>query len=132
MRADSTTIAGNVSPPDVAVRGGRLSEAMRALRGLFLGPKYEAVIDDLQTALGVSRRTAERIYAGQSVGADTTLQVLTNETYGPALLAEILARLPSDRRFAVAEALRDAARLAAIAAEQEMLSQKIAEKRAGR
>ena len=132
MRGQGTTVALPTSPPRLAERGGKFSGAMRVVRGLLLGPKYEAIIDDLEDALDVSRRTAERIYAGQTVGTDSTLAVLTHKTLGPPFLEEVLSRVPPDRRAVVAKALMGAAELAMLTAEQELVAQEIAEKRAGR
>lgn len=89
------------------------------VRGFMNGPKYEAIIDDLQEALSVSRRTAQRIYAGQDVNAPATFAVLTHHELGAPLLGEILSRIPPDRRIAAANALRDACELARMKAEQE-------------
>jgi hypothetical protein len=99
---------------------------MRAIRRVLLGRNYEAIIADVQVALQCSRRTAERIYAGQAVSGDTTLAVLTDDLLGPALLEEALRRLPGARRATVAAALRDAADLARMEAEHEQLALKLA------
>jgi len=123
MTAVSNTSAA-LSPPEVAEGGGKFSGAMRAVRGLLLGPKYEAIIDDLEKALNVSRRTAERIYAGQAVGVDATLSVLTHAKLGPPYLAEVLSRVPAERRGVVAKALMDAAELAKVTAELEIVQRK--------
>jgi hypothetical protein len=105
---------------------------MRAVRGLLLGPKYEAIIDDLELALNVSRRTAERIYAGQPVNGDATLSVFTHPRLSAPLLSEVLGRVAPERRVELAKAITEAADLIRMKAEQEILLQQIAEKEARR
>jgi hypothetical protein len=120
MRTLSDT-AEILSPPELAQSGTKFSGAMRVVRGFVRGPKYEAIIDDLQAALSVSRRTAQRIYAGQDVNAPATFAVLTHADLGAPLLTEILSRIEPARRIAAASALRDACDLARMKAEQEEL-----------
>jgi hypothetical protein len=105
---------------------------MRVVRSAFLGPKYDATISDIQTALQCSYRTAQRIYAGQSVNGDTTLAALTTVQAGGPLLEEALRRVPLERRADVAAALRDAADLIRMEAEHEKLARELANKRAAR
>lgn len=132
MRSDLTTLGIPLSPPEVAVSGGKFSDALRVVRSVFLGRGYEETVQDIERAFRVPRRTAERIYAGQPVSGDTTLRLVFHEQSGPALVQEALQRLPLERRIVVAEALRDAARLAHLQAEQEQLARQLAERKAGR
>lgn len=126
MTGVSSSAAEILSPPEVAVGGGRFARATLALRKLFHGDKYEAVIQDIQKAFGVSWRTAERIYVGRAGSDDTTLAVLTTDKFGGALLEEALRRVPVERRAAVARHLGDTAELVRLRAEQEDLAARIA------
>ncbi len=130
--APSSNTGAVLSPPEVAVSGGRFSDALRVVRGLVLGPKYESIIADIQTAFDVSERTAERIYAGQAVSGDTTFAVLLHEKFGGPVLEDALRRIPIERRAQVATALRESADLIRMEAEHETLARELANKRAGR
>jgi len=127
--AESSLIRENASPPEVAVSGGRFSGVGKIVRSLLLGRDYENTVQAIEEAFRVSRRTAERIYAGQSVSGDTTLAIITHEGVGGPYLTEALKRIPLENRAAVAEALRDAADIARLNAEQEILTRKLEAKR---
>jgi hypothetical protein len=120
MRTLSDT-AEILSAPEVAVDGGKFSGVLGTLRKIYLGRRYEIAIQDIEKAFGCKRRTAERIYAGQTVNADTTFAGLVSEEFGGPILQEALSRIPPDRRIAVALALRDACDLARHKAEEEEL-----------
>jgi len=128
----ANTLGNPLSPPDMAASGGRLSGALPALRKLFLGRKYEAAIQDIQTAAQCSRRTAERLYAGQRVNSDTAMKLITAAELGGAVLEDALRRVPLERRADAATALRDAADLIRMEAEHEQLARDMAETRARR
>lgn len=136
MTGEANSAGFPLSPPDVAVTGGGFSGArfagvMGPLRAFLRGPKYEAVIADLEASLGVSRRTAERIYAGRAVGAEAVFAVLTDATLGPALLEEILGRVPAARRADAAAALARAVEVVRLKAEQDLLAARLAALRQG-
>lgn len=95
---------------------------MRFARKHLGGGKYEALAEDLAKALGCSERTAKRIIAGQDVGTDSTLAVLTHDQLGAPLLTEVLNRVPLERRAALAKALMEAAELAYLQTRQEQLT----------
>lgn len=126
---ESSLIGENQSPPEVAVSGGKFRGVGKIIRAFLLGGSYEQCIQDLEKAFRVSRRTAERIYAGQSVSGDVTLAIITHEGFGGPYLTEALSRIPAERRKDVAEALRDAADIARLNAEQEILKRKMEAKR---
>lgn len=105
---------------------------MRVVRDCLVGGKYETRVSDLVDALQISRRTAERIIAGQDVSGDTTLSVLTHDVFGPPFLEALLVRIPIERRAGLAKSLREAAELVRLRAEQETIAQQIAEREAGR
>lgn len=102
------------------------------VRSCLGGGKYDALAIDLAHSLECSERTAKRILAGQMVRGDTALAVLTHDALGAPFLSEVLNRVPAARREALATALREAADLVRLEAEQERVAQEIAEKRAGR
>ena len=135
MRGQGTTVAVGGARPALAAKGQhwpRFSGVMRFVRSCLVGDKYEVLADDLAKALGCSHRTARRIIAGQDVGTAATLAVLTHDDLGAPFLSEVLNRVPAERREALATALREAADLVRLEAEQERVAQEIAEKRAGR
>jgi hypothetical protein len=132
MTGTASTATRPMSPPDVAVAGGNFSGTLSVVRKLFLGRRYEATVQDIQTALASSRRTAERVYAGQSVSCETTLAILTAATIGGPVLEEALRRVPLERRAHIAKELRESADLIRMEAEHETLARELAERRAGR
>jgi len=125
--AEASLIRANLSPPEVAVDGGRFSGVGKIVRSLLLARDYENTIQSIQKAFRVSRRTAERIYAGQSVSGETTLAIILHEGVGGPYLAEALNRLPAEERAAVADGLKDAAESSYHKARQEILALKQAE-----
>lgn len=122
MREQTSTLGIPLSPPEVAVSGGKFSGALRVVRKVMLGRGYEETVQDIQTAFNVPRRTAERIYAGQPVKGDTTLALFFHEQTGPAIVAEGLQRLSLERRLVVAEKMKTAFELAWLMAKQEQLT----------
>ena len=100
-----------LSPPEVAQAGGKFSEVLGALRKIYLGKRYKIAIEDIRKAFNCSERTAQRIYAGQSVSGDTVIAGLVSEKFGGPMVEEALRRVPIERRANVAKALRDSADL---------------------
>jgi len=132
MAQGANVTAETMSPPEVAVDGGKFSGVLGVLRRIYLGRRYEIAVQDIQNGFGCSRRTAERIYAGQSVSGDTVFAGLVSEQFGGALVEEALRRTPIERRAAVAKALRDSADLIRMEAEHEQLAKQMAAARAAR
>lgn len=102
----------------MAAAGGKFSGVLGTLRKIYLGRRYEIAVQDIQKAFRCSRRTAERIYAGQMVSGDVVLAGLVSE-FGTALIEEALLQLDPEQRAVVALALRDACNLVRMQAEQE-------------
>jgi hypothetical protein len=78
---------------------------MRAVRDKLIAPTYEASIQDIEKALGCSRRTAERIYAGESVGTEPHFAALTHPEHGAAYLETVLRNVAPERRAKLSEEL---------------------------
>lgn len=105
---------------------------MRTVRNRLLGATYEQSVQDIEKAFECSRRTAERIYAGQPVSAPVTLAILLHPDFGGPYLEALLQGLPAERRAVLARRLIESADLIRMEAEQEQLAQRLAEKRAER
>jgi hypothetical protein len=110
-----------LSPPRSAVERQKwrhFAAAMRAVRDKLIAPTYEASIQDIEKALGCSRRTAERIYAGESVGTEPHFAALTHPEHGAAYLETVLRNVAPERRAKLSEELMNAAKLVWLEEEQ--------------
>lgn len=125
---EASDIAEILSPPALAQERQNwryFAAAMHAVRDKLIAPTYEASIQDIEKAFGCSRRTAERIYAGQKVGAEAHFAALTHPLHGGTYLEQALRNVAPERRALLAESLMTAAKLVWLEEEQLATMKKV-------